>query len=227
MTSVQLLNQLRLLVGDKNKIIWSSDTDLYAVLSQAQRDFVLRVLGAPNIEDNYDILADLIVTVVKFVDNSGLDLSTIDMVRGGLVSIKSVLRGSDRYYTRFPASKVGLMNNEFFRGNDYTPKYFINGNTLYALVSVGSYPVQVDITYIKTPVDITASVNPTVSPSFHDTVCVIAEALLRRTNDDFEKAVALENLTDKFIANVVKSGIKEPSTNTIGQYMRKREEGKA
>ena len=226
MTSAQLISRLRFLVGDKNSVIWTSDTDLYDALTEAQNEFLLKVLGAPTIEDNYDLLAELIVTEAKSIDVAGLSLSTLDIVRGGIVSIKASLRGEDRYFTKIPASKIGLMQNQYFGGDDYNPKFIVLGNVLYVYVSIGSYPVTAILSYVSTPVNVSGSVTLAVNPSFHDVVAVMAESILRRTNDDMEAAMVIDSLVQRHVADVVRTGQKEPATNTIGQYMRKREEGK-
>jgi hypothetical protein len=223
MTSGELLAMTRRLVGDVNKTIWENDSDIYAMLSASQREFVVYILGLNNPLDNYDLLSELIKQVTVSIGVSGYNLTSLNVARGGIISLRSVLAYKPRFYTRFPIKSLSLISNQYYAGNNYNPKFYVMGNIIHILISIGSYPVNVDMIYIESPGIIDGSNNPSINVAFHDVLCVMAEAKLRRSVDDVQEAIYAEQLASKLMTAISSVGAIEPIADEIGQRARKQD----
>ena len=226
MTSAEMITALRLRLGDPDSLRWDSDNELYSALSTAQRLFVTQVLGAKSFHDNFEIFSDITTSKSFSVGVVGYDLSGLNpgMSRNGYISSRVIVQGRERYITRLPQSKIGLINNQYFRGNDWTPKCYIEGNVYKLLIDMGSYPKTVTMSYVSVPASISATSQPQVNAGFHDVLLVMAEIELRRSIDEIEQAAALQQMivlpTIQLIAS---GGVNEPKSHTLGQTQRDRQ----
>lgn len=222
MTSAEMRTLTRFLAGDPNSQIWTSDTDIYNALSIAQRSFVNRVLGSTAFKDNFEVFTDISKAKAVSVGISGYTLSGLTrMARNGYINSKCTLDGYERYITRLPSTKIGLSQNQFIAGNNWSPTCYILNNVYYLQVSQGSYPVNVTIFYVSTPDDIDGSTEPVVNIIYHDLLCLMAESHLRRSIDDYEQSMFIEqNLIMPLIQAVAIGQTSEPQSRTIAQYMR-------
>lgn len=220
---MSLITKTRFLAGDPNSERWTSNTEIYEALSIAQRLFVIGVLGSPQFKDNFEVFAELTRSQTVSIGVAGYDLSglTYPMARNGYINSKTVLEGLERWITRLPQSKLGLLNNQYFRGNNWTPKCYLEGNTYQLLIDTGSYPAQVTIKYVKVPSDVTSELE--INDLFDDVICIMAEAHLRRSIEDFEQAAFIQKtIIEPAILQVATGQVVEPKTHTVGQYMRDR-----
>jgi len=226
MTIAELVTTTRLLVGDPNSERWTTNDAIYNALSVAQRLFVAEVLGSPSFRDNFEVFADISASDTISVGVAGFALGGLKstMARNGYISSRVTTGGKVRYVTRMPQSKVGMLGNQYFRGNDWTPKCYIEGDVYRLMISMGSYPKNVTLSYIAVPDKITSSTSPVISAAFHDILAIMAEEHLRRGIDEFEQAAYLRQaIIVPVIGKVASGGAKEPKSHTMGQYMRDRQ----
>ena len=225
MTSSEMLTLVRFLVGDPSSTNqrWE-DSEIYLALTSAQRSFVNRLLGHRGFEDHYDVLHEIVKSQSVSVGLGGYDISGLNppMVAGGFVSGWTILDGSKRYLTKYPVSKRGLMHNRYFRGSDWSPRCYVEGNVFYVNAGPGSYPLTAALSYVSVPPAIDADTAASVNPAYHDLLCVMAEEHLRRSIDDFQQASWIESaIVVPEITSIASAGEKEPQSRTLGQYVRK------
>lgn len=238
MTVSEQITSLGNLLNDPNSEVWTSTVKLEA-LNAAQREIVLYLLGfGQKNQDVFTLLSEIETEETVPIDSTGVNLTSQVtnryFIRNGFINARFVdVDGYTRWVERIAASKLGITENRYFEGTTRDPRCYISGNKLYLLVSVGSYPVNLILTYIGAPKTLATSVtgsgrDATVTTSelnvlFHDLNVLMAEVKLRRMRgdkSDFEQAQFVWQFCQQQIQLLVNGSINEPQTRTVGQFSR-------
>lgn len=238
MTVNEMDGLLSRLVNDPNSEVWTQTIRLEA-LNSAQRELVLYLLGfGQKNQDVFTLLSEIETEETVAIDSTGVNLASMVtnryFLRNGYVNARFVdADGYTRWVERIAASKLGITENRYFEGTTRDPRCYISGNKLYLLVSVGSYPIDLILTYIGAPKVLATSVtgsgrDATVTTSelnvlFHDLIVLMAEVKLRRMRGDktdFEQASFVWNFCQQQMQLLVSGSLNEPQTKTVGQFAR-------
>jgi len=238
MTASEMLTSLGNLLNDPNSEVWSSTVKLEA-LNAAQRELVQMLLGfQQKFQDVFTLLSEIEEEKTIAIDSTGVDLgSQIQeryFLRNGFVNARFTDQdGYTRWVERVAASKLGITENRYFEGTTRDPRCYISGGKLYLLVSVGSYPINLIVTYIGMPFTLGTTASGTardqvittceLNPILHDLIVLMAEIKLRRMRgdkSDFEQANFVNQFVQQQIQLLVSGAVNEPQTKTVGQFAR-------
>lgn len=239
-TVTTLLADLGNSLNDPNEEVFTQALKL-TELNNAQLYLVIKLLGfGTKFNGIYDLLSEIVEMETKSIDTSGFDLSSLtnrNFMNNGLINTRINLDGIDRFPVRYALDDYGLTENSFLAGSDDFPVIRIDRNKIYLDVSVGRYPLNIDIWYVGEPYTLATSASgngktqsvatPDLNIMMHDLIALIAQRRLligRGDLTDIQQAALLKRDIDEQINALARGQDITPKSETLGQFNRMEED---
>ena len=164
-------------------------------LNAATRWTVSAILGRSTpTRKAHELLNELIKKTTKSLNTSGTSLTDLRCAANGVLYVAPEISGERRPAVERRVDELQAIRNQYLRGSDDDPTYYIMDGKLYLEITVGSYPVLTDIHYVEIPkelVNIGETISTTATFPLNDLlaepVLTAAEAHLYKETYDFDR----------------------------------------
>lgn len=227
MTVSEQVTYVSQILADTGNIKWQSSTHILPALNSAQEEFVIKILGfASQNRRAFEVLSEIQASSTQSITTSGYALSGLDatapFMRNGLITAKATIDSETRWFQVIALADLPQQQNIYAQGNDERPLIYEFGETLYILVSSGSYPVNTTFYYIREPKTLVASgasgyqtTTCELNAVYHRMISEIAAANCWRLLGDESSLLKYDRMMkriDERIQGIAVSGIIGPRT---------------
>jgi len=232
MTVSEMQTYTARLLGDPSNNTWDADDYVLPALNNAQKDFVIKLLGIPQ-SRSFDVLSELQASTTQTISTSGYALSGLDsdpgpFVRNGYIMSKATIDNEVKWVSRIPVSNLPRQDNYYMKGSDDNPLCYILTDTYYILIDAGTYSVSVTIYYIREPKELVASdvegyqiITCEINPIYHEFLCEMATVECFRMKGDqtnmAKYAAGLKEIDSK-IQSIAVGSVKEPQAADVESW---------
>lgn len=137
--------------GDSDGKRFTADQRLEALQTAVDRTVTtVLALSTPK-KTVYQLLSSITSTKNVTVNSDGIDLTDIhtNILPTGVIAVELEIDGRRVWGNERDIDEVEFADNEWERGSDESPRFYVEGNKLYVEVTIGSYPVDTEVHYVR------------------------------------------------------------------------------
>jgi hypothetical protein len=131
---------------------------------------------------------------VSYTVSTGYPITSLNSGLGLLLSGRGVRRvkfylsgtGDGVWATELSIDELKKVTNQYLAYDDDSPRYYVFKNSIYILVSTYT-SAKIDVHYLKQPVIVSASVDPTINAGLFPILTTLTEAMLWGMKGSLEK----------------------------------------